>query len=210
MPISPPPSKGMNSMVDPSRIIAISVLLPAVGLSVGCVRRTIEITSTPSDALVWVNTREVGRTPVTFEFTYEGRYDIRLERTGSQPLVTSAATDPPIWDLPGPDFFAEIAPFQFDRKVAWHFELKPAEDDPEALRARAVEMRAQLAAWDGPKPDPQAAETTVSPVPENEGGGLMGPQPPFGRPALPPSTPPGEAPVQPPELYPKGGGIQPN
>jgi hypothetical protein len=197
-------------MVELSRLATLSVLLPAVGLGVGCVRRTIEITSTPSDALVWVNTREVGRTPVTFEFTYEGSYDVRLERKGSEPLVTFAATDPPIWDLPGPDFFAEIAPFEINRTVAWHFELQPAKDDPDALLARAGELRAQLASWAGPKPDPEAAETTVKPVPAHEGGGLMGPQPPFGRPALPPDTTPGVAPVQPPELYPQGGGIQPN
>ena len=192
------------------RLTMLSVLLSAVVASVGCVRRTIEITSTPSDALVWVNTREVGRTPVDFEFTYEGRYDIRLEHAGSEPLVTSAATDPPFWDLPGPDFFAEIAPFEINRRVTWHFELKPLEDDPDALSARAAAMRDRLAAWQGPKPDPAAAQTTVSPVPANEGGGVMGPPPPFGRPQLPPDTPPGEAPVQPPELYPQGRGIQRN
>ena len=196
-------------MTDRFRTSACLLAAPLL-LSTGCVKRTIEITSTPTDALVWVNTREIGRTPVSFEFTYEGRYDVRLEHEGSQPLVTSAATDPPLWDLPGPDFLAEIAPFQIDRVVRWHFELEPARSDAEGLRERAQAMRERLAEWGGPAPDPDAAGTVVAPVPASEGGGVQGPLPEFGRPSLPPDTPAEEAPVRPPRLYPPGGGVQPD
>ncbi|MBT4015057.1 MAG: PEGA domain-containing protein, partial [Deltaproteobacteria bacterium] len=35
------------------------------------------ISSNPPGALIWVNDREIGRTPVSFNFTYHGEYDIR-------------------------------------------------------------------------------------------------------------------------------------
>ena len=186
-------------------------LVPLVGVSLltGCVRRTIEITSTPTEALVWVNSREMGRTPLSFEFTYEGAYDIRLQRDGYQPLATSASTDPPIWDLPGPDFVAEILPLEFDRTVRWHFELERDEFDQDAIQDRARSMQARLERW---RQSPETASRGTGGPPATEpieDQGLMGPPAPFGRPALPPETAPGEAPVRPPELYPGGDGIQP-
>ena len=58
----------------------------ALGLMSACVRRTIEITSEPEGALVWLNDREVGRTPCSIEFTHYGRYDVRLRRDGFEPI----------------------------------------------------------------------------------------------------------------------------
>ena len=112
--------------------------------SSGCVRRKVSITSTPSEALVWVNSQEVGRTPLVFEFTYDGVYDVRLMHEGCEALSTSASTDPPVWDLPGIDFFAEILPVEFTREVAWHFELEPSAPDPSARLEAAREMRASV------------------------------------------------------------------
>lgn len=181
------------------------LLAGTVLAGVGCVRRTIEITSTPPDALVWVNTREVGRTPVTFEFTFDGVYDVRLRRDGFAPLVTSASTDPPLWDLPGFDFLAEIMPLEFERSVHWHFDLEPIVIDPAARIQRAGKLRSELDAWD-------SAPLSVSRDEAGSGNAeeLAGPPSPFGRPSLPPDTAPGEAPVRPPELYPSGSGIQPD
>ena len=129
------------------RMVGGWFLAGTVLAGVGCVRRTIEISSTPPDALVWVNSREVGRTPVTFEFTFDGVYDVRLRRDGYAPLVTSASTDPPLWDLPGIDFLAEITPLEFKRTVHWHFDLEPIEIDPAARIERANHLRAQLEKW---------------------------------------------------------------
>jgi len=176
----------------------------------GCVRRTIEITSTPPDALVWINSYEVGRTPVTFEFTYDGVYDIRLRLDGYKPLVTSASTDPPVWDLPGVDFLAEIMPVEFDRSVKWHFDLEQTTIDPAARIDRAEAMRASLRAWDeqaAAQARSKGAEETAG---KDETSTSTSPTIPFGTPSLPPDTAPGEAPVRPPELYPPGGGIQPD
>lgn len=208
------PSVETSSMIERRVITGGVLLLATLVTSTGCVRRTIEITSTPTDALVWVNSRELGRTPLSFEFTYEGQYDIRLHQVGYQPLVTSASTDPPLWDLPGPDFIAEIAPFEIDRTIRWHFDLMVDEFAPEALRSRALAMQSELEAWEAASPEAASKdETPVDPklrAPMIENESLIGPPSPFGRPSLPPDTAPGEAPVRPPELYPKGDGIQPS
>lgn len=57
------------------RLLAMACMLA----SVGCVERTITITSEPSGALVHLNDEEVGRTPLTVPFTFYGVYDVRLE-----------------------------------------------------------------------------------------------------------------------------------
>ena len=107
-----------------SRWVALCLAAGLVPLA-GCVRRTIEITSTPSDALVWVNHAEVGRTPFSFEFTHDGVYDVRIYHEDCIPLATHASTEVPVWDLPGFDVVAELAPTSFERVVEWHFELEP-------------------------------------------------------------------------------------
>ncbi len=109
--------------------------------SAGCVRRTLSITSTPSDALVWVNHREVGRTPLTVDFTHYGTYDIRIERDGMEPVLTSRKANAPVWDLPGPDLVFEVMPFQANSKVEWHFDLEPRDESMTALVERARSFR---------------------------------------------------------------------
>ena len=115
----------------------------------GCVKRTISITSNPGGALVWVNDREVGRTPVTLGFVYYGEYDVRLEKDGQEPLMTTAWTQRPFYDAPIIDFAAEMGPFYLQSNSAWHFELIPRNDDPELLLQRANAARESVVGEDG-------------------------------------------------------------
>ena len=124
------------------RLLAAAILILA---SAGCVRRTISITSTPPGALVWINDREVGRTPLDVEFVHDGVYDVRLVADGYEPLVTSGRTAPPLWDLPPFDLGAELAPATLERRVSWHYELEPAEMVAETLLDRAIDARARTA-----------------------------------------------------------------
>ncbi len=117
------------------------LLLLFASCSLGCVKRTISITTNPPGALVWINDREIGRTPVDFPFTYHGEYDVRIERDGSEPVMTSAWTDRPVWDASFVDFVAEIAPVNLHSKTVWHFELSPPNNDQELLLKRANTLR---------------------------------------------------------------------
>lgn len=122
----------------------------------GCVKRTITITSDPEGALVWLNDREVGRTPLDVEFLHYGTYDVRLVKDGYEPLLTSGKAPPPLWDHVGVDLLAELYPGGLHADIRWHYELQPSDHDPDALLIRATELRRQI---DPEAPTPANAES---------------------------------------------------
>lgn len=126
------------------RIAARALLLAPAVLLVGCVDRTISITSAPSGALLYLNDQEIGRTPCSVSFTFHGTYDVRLTLDGYEPLLTQADTRAPIYDIAPIDLLAEIAPANLPARTAWHFTLMPINTEPSALRDRAAQMRAKL------------------------------------------------------------------
>ena len=107
----------------------------------GCVRRTISISSDPPGALVWLNDREIGRTPVEIEFLYYGTYDVRLSRDGYEPLHAPAEAKPPWWDTIPLDLISEVVPGEQVSRIEWHFDLQPLQNDPDELLERARQMR---------------------------------------------------------------------
>ncbi|MEE8155438.1 MAG: PEGA domain-containing protein [Phycisphaerales bacterium] len=133
--------------------LTLFVLLGALGT--GCVRRTIMITSEPPGVLIWVNDREVGRTPIDIDFEYYGVYDVRLELAGYEPMMTSGKASAPWWDKLGADFFAELVPADLHSEVRWHYVLTPLTEDRDALIERATQLRLDLSA---PETDDAAAD----------------------------------------------------
>ncbi len=110
----------------------------------GCLERRIRITSTPPGAIVHLNDVEVGRTPVEVDFTWFGDYDVRLFKEGFDPLWTHRVAKAPLQEQPGIDIFAELIPHRFITQLDWHFDLEPENTDPDALIARAQELRSEL------------------------------------------------------------------
>jgi len=107
----------------------------------GCVRRTNSITSTPSEALVFVNEREIGRTPCEVDFLFYGEYDVRLKLDGYESIVGSGTASAPFWDFMGADLVSEIAPLNLESRVEWHFTFLPADNSFPDLVQRARAMR---------------------------------------------------------------------
>ncbi len=124
----------------------VAAALAALGLAglSGCVKRTLTVTSEPSGALVWLNDREVGRTPVTIEFVYYGEYDVRLQKAGFEPVMTGAHVRPPWWDNVPVDFIAEVAPLDLNSVSTHHFVMTPVDPDRDRLVDRARGLRAEL------------------------------------------------------------------
>lgn len=118
-------------------ILAISLFCAFAG----CVKRTITVTSNPSGAIVWLNDREIGRTPVTTDFTYYGEYDVRAELHGFQPIMTTRWLVAPSWDIPPVDLITEVVAPHAHADLHWNFELEPLEADPSALIKRAETLR---------------------------------------------------------------------
>lgn len=126
----------------PRRMIWCLLLLPL--LCTGCVRRTISIITEPPGALVWLNDREVGRTPIEVEFLYYGTYDVRIVKDGYEPLITSGKADAPLWDMVGIDLAAELLPLELHSRIEWIYQLEPAMFDEPGLIQRARDLRAQV------------------------------------------------------------------
>ncbi len=124
--------------------------LTACLLASGCVRRTIRITREPSGALVWLNHREIGRTPVEAEFTHYGTYDLMIKKDGWEPMIGPMPTGFRIHGTPGIDLALEVMPIRTQDLVEWHVDLVPRDQDHQALLQRASEMRAVA---DGHDPD---------------------------------------------------------
>lgn len=127
----------------------------------GCVRRTIEITSDPPGALVFLNDREVGRTPLDVDFVFYGTYDVRLIRDGYEPLLTSGDAKPPWWDNIPLDLVAEAVPGEPHAQVKWHYTMQPLDNDRVRLLDRAQEMRGMI-------PPPPPADDEQLPAQEGK------------------------------------------
>ncbi|MFG0330594.1 MAG: PEGA domain-containing protein [Phycisphaerales bacterium] len=151
------------------RSLAISSAL-AFGALTGCVERTISITSEPEGALVYLNDREIGRTPVEVEFLYYGTYDIRLVKDGYEPFVGAAKAEIPLYDQPGIDLVAEALPINFEKRVEWHFELEPAAAEIDPMIDRARDLRSRLdPAETGSDPATDANESVSDPALDDSG-----------------------------------------
>lgn len=118
---------------------AAAAMLVCVGSMVGCLERTITVTSEPPGAIVTLNDVEIGRTPVTTEFTYFGVYDVRVRKDGYEPLVTSRETTTPIWEYPGIDLLAIAVPWRVKTSIEWGFSLEP-EVEPGSVEALEAEV----------------------------------------------------------------------
>jgi hypothetical protein len=123
------------------RCVLITALILTTLCASGCVRRSITISTDPAGALVWVNDREIGRTPVTVDFSYYGTYDVRIERDGYEPMMTYGRAKAPWWDTIPLDLAAEVLPGERHSDLRWHFTMQPMEYDPQALHDRARSLR---------------------------------------------------------------------
>lgn len=140
---------------------AMSRLIVAIflGLAAGCVQRQMSIQSDPPGALVYLNGREVGRTPLEHDFLWYGTYDVQVRQEGYETLKTRTPVIAPWWQWPPFDLFAELFPLTDRRSL--HYTLTPAADtaiDFDAIMARASVMQADLQGSQVPTTQPAAAE----------------------------------------------------
>jgi hypothetical protein len=141
MKINLPIPRRLADTLDPMKSTLTILIVIAVGL-LGCVEREITITSEPEGALVYVSDVEVGRTPVTFPFTWYGDYDIILRKEGYETLKTNEQISMPWYEVPPADLFSELAPWLYLDERFFHYELETYQPlSQEELLQRAEEMR---------------------------------------------------------------------
>ncbi|MDZ4689253.1 MAG: PEGA domain-containing protein [Planctomycetaceae bacterium] len=93
-----------------NRQIARSALAAAVVgclLSAGCVSRRMTIVSDPPGALVMLEGREIGYTPVSVDFAYYGTRELTLVKDGYETLTVNQPVAKPWYQQPVVEFFAD-------------------------------------------------------------------------------------------------------
>jgi PEGA domain len=114
----------------------------------GCgVQRELVFTSNPTNALVYLNGEELGRTPVQKEFLWYGKYDVIVRKEGYVTAKTTTWVKPPWWQWIPFDFVAELLPVHLRDKQIFTYSLLPAPTQPadsELMLENAAEYRAKL------------------------------------------------------------------
>lgn len=115
-------------------------------LFAGCAQRTLNISSDPSGALVYLNGEEVGRTPMKYDFVWYSDYDVTLRKEGFQTLTTHRKLKAPIYMWPPIDLVSEL--FGVKDRRQWHFTMAPEQPfearDPNAMIERALDLKGEL------------------------------------------------------------------
>lgn len=95
--------------------------------SSGCIKRNLYIVSDPPGATVYFNEREVGETPLDYDFIWYATHKVRLEKEGYEPLevLETIKTPPYLW-VPL-DFFLELIPYNFWDRRELSYILVPLE-----------------------------------------------------------------------------------
>ncbi len=92
----------------------------------GCIRRRMTIDSVPRGAMVYVDEKQIGRTPISTDFTYYGTRNIRLELDHYQTLRIRQPVRPPWYQYPVIDFFADTcSPNEVKDQHTWTYTLLP-------------------------------------------------------------------------------------
>jgi hypothetical protein len=106
--------------------IFLAIAIVGLILTGGCVERKLTIVTNPSDAVVWLNDEEIGRTPVTVNFKWYGEYRVRVEKAGYEIMNTHQSMKRPLHDVFPIDFFAEcVWPGRIVDTYTWNFQLAP-------------------------------------------------------------------------------------
>lgn len=108
------------------------ILLISLVINSGCIHRKLTIKSDPPGATVYFNDKEIGTTPLEFDFMYYANHRVRLEKDGYETLKTMERikTPPRLW-IPL-DLIAELMPVKVEDYYEFSYELIPktAEEEP--------------------------------------------------------------------------------
>jgi hypothetical protein len=120
-------------MIKTIRSFHFLILVATVFAFSGCVTRSITVKTKPSNALVYIDNKLIGESPVTMPFTFYGTRKIMIEKKDEDGVLTYERTivfekiKAPVYQIFPLDFFSELL---------WPFELK----DDQVLSYNLVEL----------------------------------------------------------------------
>ncbi|MDR0521934.1 MAG: PEGA domain-containing protein [Planctomycetaceae bacterium] len=146
----------------------------------GCVRRKMTVHSNPPGAAVYLDGKEIGRTPFSTNFDHYGKREFRIVKQGYETKTVNLPVSPPWYQWVGLDFISEVlVPGKLTDQKFYEFDLQQDKTVPGAeIVARAEELR-HTAHSDGiPRIGSPAAAPPV-PSPAAEAGSITPPPGPF-------------------------------
>lgn len=115
--------------------------LAVVGVLSGCVSRRMTVVSDPPGALVVVDGREIGYSPVSVDFTYYGTREISLIKDGYETLTVMQPLTKPWYQYPGVEFVADnLKPGHKTDRQMFQYALQPARIVPNQELLQRGEM----------------------------------------------------------------------
>lgn len=132
------------------RVVGTVLLAGLLCAAPGCVQRRLTVRSNPPGARVYIDNREIGRTPVSTDYVYYGTRQFRLEADGYETLTTYQYVPPPWYQIPPLDFVSEnLYPGEIRDERTVFFQLQPqavVPTDRLLQRADALRRTSQTAA----------------------------------------------------------------
>jgi hypothetical protein len=132
-------------MIKTIRSFRFLILVAAIFAFSGCVTRSITVKTNPSNALVYIDNKLIGESPVTMPFTFYGTRKIMIERKDEDGVLTHERTiafekiKAPVYEIFPLDFFSEIVwPLKIKDDQVLSYNL--VELDPISIKERQARM----------------------------------------------------------------------
>ncbi len=107
----------------------------------GCVSRRMMVYSDPPGALVLLEGKEIGTTPVSVDFTYYGTRELTLIKDGYETLTVQQKVAAPWYQMPVVEFFADnFTPGNVTDRQQFRYAMQPQRLVPNAELQRRGEM----------------------------------------------------------------------
>ncbi|MBI3011957.1 MAG: PEGA domain-containing protein [Candidatus Omnitrophica bacterium] len=100
-------------------------------MATGCLHRSLTIRTEPPGALVYLNDRLIGESPVAFDFEWYGWHRVMIRKSGFERIEDRKLLRAPahLW-IPF-DLAMELAPFPVNDQRTWSYALTPLQSLPE-------------------------------------------------------------------------------
>jgi hypothetical protein len=126
---------------------SLALILAVLTNAGGCIERILTVQTNPPGALVELNNQEMGRTPVSRDFTWYGTYDVTIRLDDYRTLKTAAKVYAPIYEWIPIDLITELLPFPFKDHHTLNYSLipeLPASQPSPGIIERAAQLKGQM------------------------------------------------------------------
>ncbi|MBI1992034.1 MAG: PEGA domain-containing protein [Candidatus Omnitrophica bacterium] len=96
----------------------------------GCLHRSLTIRTEPSGALVYLNDRLIGESPVAFDFEWYGWHRVMIRKSGFERIEDRKLLRAPAYLWIPFDLAMELAPFPVNDQRTWSYALTPMQPLP--------------------------------------------------------------------------------